>query len=163
VASSTQPPSTVFESLIDSIVEQQISIKIARTIEERLAQRFGDKLEISGACYYAFPTPQNLVAASITDIRTCGLSQRKAEYIYGAAKAVTDGKLDLEAMKINPDVDAVIDELDTLKGIGVWTAELTIYRGMQRLDVLPADDFGIRRVISHYFCGDNPSKQTKPA
>lgn len=149
---------TAFESLVDSIVEQQISIKIARTIEERLAQRFGDKLEIDGACYYAFPTPQSLVAASISDIRACGVSQRKAEYIYGAAKAVTDGKLDLEAMKTNPDADAIIAELDALKGIGVWTAELTIYRGMQRLDVLPADDFGIRRVLSKYYCGGKPIK-----
>jgi DNA-3-methyladenine glycosylase II len=149
---------TVFESLVDSIVEQQISIKIARTIEERLAQRFGDKLEIDGKCYHAFPTPQNIVAASISDIRGCGLSQRKAEYIYGAAKAVADGKLDLEAMKTNPDIDAIIVELDALKGIGLWTAELTIYRGMQRLDVLPADDFGIRRVISKYYCGGKPIK-----
>jgi DNA-3-methyladenine glycosylase II len=149
---------TAFESLVDSIVEQQISIKVARTIEERLAERFGDKLEIHDACYYAFPSPQNLVAASISDIRSCGLSQRKAEYIYGAAKAIADGKLNLEAMKTNPDIDAVIAELDVLKGIGVWTAELTIYRGMQRLDVLPADDFGIRRVISHYFCSDKPIK-----
>jgi DNA-3-methyladenine glycosylase II len=149
---------TAFESLVDSIVEQQISIKIARTIEERLAMRFGGKLEINGICYYAFPTPQNMVLASISDIRACGLSQRKAEYIYGAAKAITDGTLDLEAMKNNPDIDAIISELDALKGIGVWTAELTIYRGMQRLDVLPADDFGIRRVISHYYCGDKPIK-----
>lgn len=149
---------TAFESLVDSIVEQQISIKVARTIEERLAERFGDKLEVDGKCYYVFPTPQNLVAASISDIRGCGLSQRKAEYIYGAAKAITDGKLDLEVMKTNPDIDAVIAELDALKGIGVWTAELTIYRGMQRLDVLPADDFGIRRVISKYYCGGKPIK-----
>jgi DNA-3-methyladenine glycosylase II len=149
---------TAFESLVDSIVEQQISIKVARTIEERLAERFGDKLEIDGVCYYVFPTPQNIVAASISDIRGCGLSQRKAEYIYGAAKAITDSKLDLEAMKTNPDADAIIAELDALKGIGVWTAELTIYRGMQRLDVLPADDFGIRRVISKYYCGGKPIK-----
>ena len=147
---------TVFESLVDSIVEQQISIKIARTIEERLAERFGDKLEINVACYYAFPTPPNMVAASIGAIRACGLSQRKAEYIYGVAKAITDSALDLEAMKTNPDITAIIAELDALKGIGVWTAELTIYRGMQSLDVLPADDFGIRRVISHYYCGDKP-------
>lgn len=149
---------TAFESLVDSIVEQQISIKIARTIEERLAQRFGDKLEIDGKCYHAFPTPQNMVAVSISDIRACGLSQRKAEYIYGAAKAITDGRLDLEAMKTNPDIEAPINELDALKGIGVWTAELTIYRGMQRLEVLPADDFGIRRVISKYYCGGKPIK-----
>lgn len=149
---------TAFESFVDSIVEQQISIKIARTIEERLAEKLGNKLQIGSICYYAFPTPQNLTAASISDIRACGLSQRKAEYIYGAAKAVTEGKLDLEAMKTRPDLEAVIAELDALKGVGVWTAELTIFRGMQRLDVLPADDFGIRRVISKYYCDGKPIK-----
>ncbi len=149
---------TAFESLVDSIVEQQISIKVARTIEERLAKKFGDKLELNGTTYYAFPTPQNLTEASIADIRSCGLSQRKAEYIYGAAKMIVEGKLDLEAMKHNPDLQAIIEELDEIKGIGVWTAELTIFRGMQRLDVLPADDFGIRRVISHYYCGGKPIK-----
>ena len=55
-------------------------------------------------------------------------------------------------MKTNPDLDAVIADLDAIKGIGVWTAELTLFRGMQRLEVLPADDFGIRRVISNYYC-----------
>jgi DNA-3-methyladenine glycosylase II len=144
---------TAFESLVDSIVEQQISIKIARTIEERLAQKFGDKTKIDGNHYYAFPTPQNLTDASISEIRACGLSQRKAEYIYGAAKAITTGTLELEEMKSNPDIDAIIAELDALKGIGIWTAELTIFRGMQRLNVLPADDFGIRRAISKYYCG----------
>ena len=152
---------TAFESLVDSIVEQQISIKVARTIEERLAKKFGDTIEIGDTTYYAFPTPQNLAEASLADIRSCGLSQRKAEYIYNAAKMIVEGKLDLEAMKNNPDMQAIVAELDEIKGIGVWTAELTIYRGMQRLDVLPADDFGIRRVISHYYCGGKPIKSAE--
>jgi DNA-3-methyladenine glycosylase II len=74
---------------------------------------------------------------------------------------VTEGKLNLELMQTNPDLSTVISELDKIKGIGVWTAELTIFRGMQRLDVLPADDFGIRRVISHYYCGDKPIKASE--
>ena len=152
---------TAFESLVDSIVEQQISIKIARTIEDRLAKKFGDSIEIGNTTYFAFPTPQNLTQASIADIRCCGLSQRKAEYIYGAAKMIVEGKLDLEAMKNNPDLEAIVTELDEIKGIGVWTAELTIFRGMQRLDVLPADDFGIRRVISNYYCGGKPIKASE--
>lgn len=149
---------TAFESLLDSIVEQQISIKIARTIEERLAQKFGDKLQLDSECHYAFPSPQNIDAASINDIKSCGLSQRKAEYIYGAAHRIIRGDLDLEGMKTNPDLDAVIVGLDAIKGIGVWTAELTLFRGMQHLEVLPADDFGIRRVISNFYYGGGPIK-----
>jgi DNA-3-methyladenine glycosylase II len=152
---------TAFESLLDSIVEQQISIKIARTIEERLAQKFGDKLQLDSECHYAFPSPQNIDAASINDIKSCGLSQRKAEYIYGAAHRIIRGDLDLEGMKTNPDLDAVIVGLDAIKGIGVWTAELTLFRGMQHLEVLPADDFGIRRVISNYYCNGQPIKASQ--
>jgi DNA-3-methyladenine glycosylase II len=61
-------------------------------------------------------------------------------------------------MKTSPDTDKIITELDGIKGIGVWTAELTLFRGMQRLEVLPADDFGIRRVISNYYCNGQPIK-----
>ncbi|MDR0471862.1 MAG: DNA-3-methyladenine glycosylase 2 family protein [Nitrososphaerota archaeon] len=149
---------TAFEGLVDAIVEQQISIKVARTIEERLAQRFGKKLEINNETYSAFPTAQTIAESSISDIRACGLSQRKAEYIHNAAEHILSGKLDLETMKTNPDPVSVIRMLDELKGIGPWTAELTLLRGMQRWDVLPADDFGIKRVISTYYYGGKSIK-----
>ncbi|MCW3999287.1 MAG: DNA-3-methyladenine glycosylase [Candidatus Bathyarchaeota archaeon] len=147
---------TAFEGLVDAIVEQQISIKVARTIEERLALKLGEHIEIEGETYSAFPTPQQVASASISDIQGCGLSLRKAQYIHGAAKMIAEGKLDLEGMKQNPNAEEIVVELDALKGIGVWTAELTVLRGMQRYDVLPADDFGIRRVISTYYCSGKP-------
>jgi DNA-3-methyladenine glycosylase II len=143
---------TVFEALVDAIVEQQISIKVARTIEERLAVKFGEALTVNGENYFAFPTPQLLAKAGADEIRQVGLSQRKADYIYGAAQLIVEGKLDLEHLKNHKSPEQIIVELDEIKGIGVWTAELTMLRGMQRLDALPADDFGIRRVISRYYC-----------
>src|SRR5665647_2248585 len=69
--------STVFESLVDSIVEQQISIKVAITIEHRLAKKFGDHTGIYGKTYFAFPTSQNIAAASIDEVQQVGLSMRK--------------------------------------------------------------------------------------
>ncbi len=149
---------TVFESLVDSIVEQQISVKVARTIEERLAKKFGDPLDLNGESFFAFPTPQNLASASIQDIRNCGLSQRKAEYIQQASQLIVDGKLDLEHLKNHKSPQQIITELDAIRGIGVWTAELIMLEGMQKLDALPADDFGIRRVISRYYCNGVPIK-----
>ena len=149
---------TVFESLVDSIVEQQISIKVAHTIEQRLAKKFGEPLTIDGKIYFAYPTPQNIAAASISEIQQVGLSMRKAEYIQNAAKLIADGKLDLEQMKNEKNPEQIIAELDEIRGIGVWTAELTMLRGMQKLDALPADDFGIRRVISTYYCSGKPIK-----
>jgi DNA-3-methyladenine glycosylase II len=148
---------TVFESLIDAIVEQQISIKVARSIEERLAVMFGESVIVGGETFFAFPSAAALVEAGVEDIRQAGLSLRKAEYIYGVAKLVVDGILDLDGLK-GCDREKVVSVLDNMRGIGVWTAELTMLRGMHRFDVLPVDDFGLRRVISRYYCGGRPIK-----
>jgi DNA-3-methyladenine glycosylase II len=81
------------------------------------------------------------------------LSERKAEYIRNVASLVSEGKLDLEALKCWENTDEIIEELDKVRGVGVWTAELTMLRGMSKLEALPADDLGLRRTISHYYCG----------
>ena len=67
---------------------------------------------------------------------------------------ITNGKLDLEKLKDYENIREIIDELCEIRGIGVWTAELTMVRGMQKLEAIPADDLGVRRWISHYYCDD---------
>ncbi len=135
---------TVFEALIDSITE---------TLERKLIKTFGDVLELDGEVYYGFPTPKKLASASVEELRGCGLSLRKAEYVRDLSAMIADGKLDLEELK-NRDEKEIVSELCKIRGIGVWTAELTMVRGMNKVDALPADDLGLRRVISHFYCGD---------
>ncbi|MBT0159123.1 DNA-3-methyladenine glycosylase 2 family protein [Candidatus Bathyarchaeota archaeon A05DMB-2] len=147
-SSTTQ---TVFEALVDSIVEQQISLRVANTLENRMIKKFGDSLTVHGEVYYAYPTPKSLATASVEALRECGLSQRKAEYIKEVATLVAEGKLDLEKFKNYNDTDEIIRQMDAIRGIGVWTAELTMIRSMQKWDALPADDLGLRRVIAHYY------------
>jgi DNA-3-methyladenine glycosylase II len=142
---------TVFEALVDSIVEQQISLKVANSLETRIIKKFGEALDLGGAVYFAYPTPQRLASVSIEEFRQCGLSFRKSEYIKGASTLITEGKLNLEKLKNYESSEQIIKELDKIRGIGVWTAELTMLRGMQRLEALPADDLGLRRVISRYY------------
>ena len=149
---------TVFEALVDSIVEQQISIKVAHALEERLVKKFGENFTLNDETYYAYPTPQNIASVSVEEIQDCGLSQRKAQYIQQTAELIVHGKLDLEHLKTLQNPEEIIYELDAIRGIGVWTAELTMLRGMQKLDALPADDLGVRRVISRYYCGGKPIK-----
>jgi DNA-3-methyladenine glycosylase II len=145
-----------FEALTDSIIEQQISLRVANSLERKLIKKYGDALSLDGEAYYAYPSPQSLASANLTDLRGVGLSQRKAEYIKAASTAIAEGKLNLEALKTLKDANEIIAELDKLRGVGVWTAELTMLRGMQRLEALPADDLGLRRTISHYYCGGRP-------
>jgi len=149
---------TVFEALVDSIIEQQISIRVAIALEEKLVKKLGERLPVDGETYFAFPTPQTLASASVEEIQQVGLSRRKAEYIQEAAHLTVTGKLDLERLKAQKRAEEIVLKLDEVRGVGVWTAELTMLRGMQRLDALPADDFGIRRVISRYYCGGKPIK-----
>ena len=142
---------TVFEALVDSVVEQQISLKVAHSLEHTLIKKFGDTLNLEGEVYYAYPTPKLLASVSPEEFRQGGLSFRKGEYIKEASKLITEGKLDLEKLKNYESSEQIIRELDKVRGVGVWTAELTMLRGMRRLEALPADDLGLRRVISRYY------------
>jgi len=142
---------TPFEALIESIIEQQISLIVAHSLQIKVVKSFGDSLNVRGRTYYAFPTPLALGSASTEQLRQCGLSLKKAEYVRDISSLISQGKLDLAKYESYDDARAVIQELDKLRGIGVWTAEMTLIRGMGRLDTFPADDVGVRRVISHYY------------
>ena len=145
---------TVFEALVSSIVEQQIALNVALGMENRVVKAFGEPLRIGSAVYYAFPTSPNIMSATDEQLRKCGLSQRKVQYIKGISRAIVDGEVDLEKFKSYEDTSEIIRELDAIRGVGVWTAELTTIRGMRRMDAFPADDLGVRRCISHYYTKD---------
>jgi DNA-3-methyladenine glycosylase II len=146
---------TFFEAIVSSIIEQQISLKAARSIETHMIKTFGDSLELDNKIYYAFPTPEKLSKLDKDDLRGVGLSFRKAEYVIGLSNNIVNDELDLEAL--NPmDTGEIIDELLNIRGIGVWTAELAVIRGLHRLVVVPADDIGLRRIVSHYYNDGKP-------
>ncbi len=148
-----KPPttSTVFEALVDSIVEQQISLAVARTLEARLTKMFGNSLVLDGQTFHAFPEPEGLASATPEQFRSCGLSSMKGDYIRNAAERIAHGELDLEELRNIRDSETIITELAKLKGVGRWTAELAILRGMHRLDAFPADDLGLRRAIAQRY------------
>jgi DNA-3-methyladenine glycosylase II len=77
---------TVFEALVDSIIEQQISLIVAHSLERNVIKTFGDVLKLDNQVFYASPTPQKLASATVEQLRKCGLSLRKAEYIRSVSK-----------------------------------------------------------------------------
>lgn len=145
---------TPFEALIDSVIEQQISLNVAHHLQNNMIKRFGESLDLNSKTYYAYPTPRELKEASIEGLRGCGLSSRKAEYVKDISGLVYQGKLDLAQIMSYDDSDKAVAELDKIRGIGLWTAELTLVRGMGKLEAIPADDIGVRRAISHYYFKD---------
>jgi DNA-3-methyladenine glycosylase II len=145
---------TIFEALIDSIIEQQISLKAAHSIEMRLIKSFGDSMKVEGETYYAYPSPKNLAHLKLQDLRDCGVSFRKAEYIRDLSFDIMNGELELETIGELDNTQEMIEDLTKIRGVGVWTAELTLLRGLRRFDALPADDIGLRRAISHFYRDD---------
>jgi DNA-3-methyladenine glycosylase II len=95
-----------------------------------------------------------MALASIDSLRRCGLSRRKAEYITGIAARIAAQAVDLERLKQYGETQMILDSLCSLRGVGQWTAELTAIRSLNRLDVIPADDLGLRRWIAHYYCSE---------
>jgi len=142
---------TVFEALIDSIVEQQISLIAAHSMQMKLIRKFGEKLELAGESCYLFPTPAALAAASLGRLKECGLSGRKAEYIKGISLLVSTGQLDLDAFESYDDINEIREELTAIRGIGDWTAEMTMIRGLHKMDSIPADDIGLQAKLAHFY------------
>jgi DNA-3-methyladenine glycosylase II len=138
-------PASLFEMLVIAITEQQISLAAAYRIRTRIIERYGDA--VNGL--WAFPTPGRLCESSVADLMACGLSQRKAEYVKGVASKVTDGELDLGRLETMPDED-VRSLLVQVRGLGPWSAEYFLVRGLSRPDRVPADDLGVRSVVGRY-------------
>jgi DNA-3-methyladenine glycosylase II len=153
------PPPSVFEALVIAITEQQISLDAAIAIRSRLIEKYGDRLRFDGETFYAFPTAAQLAKAKPDQMRTVGLSRSKASYINELSKKVASGELDLERVR-ELDDETAVTELTKIKGIGRWSAEYALIRGLGRVNSLPADDLGIQRAVSQgYFRGRKVSSQ----
>jgi len=142
---------SIYEGVIKAIVQQQISLKVAENIIANIVEKFGDRVFFMNEYVYDFPSPNILSHASIQQLRNCGLSLRKAEYIKEFSKEVMKG-FDVEKLR-DRKPDEIIETLRQFRGIGRWTAELVMVASMG-LNILPADDLGVRKAISHFYFND---------
>lgn len=122
----------LFSAVLHHIIGQQISMKAQKTIWQRMQASLENV------------TPQAVSSAGIKKIQAFGTSFRKAEYICNFAEQVASGQFDLERIRELPD-DAAIKALSSLKGIGVWTAEMILLFSLERPDILSYDDLAIQR------------------
>jgi DNA-3-methyladenine glycosylase II len=129
-------PADAYGALLRAIVGQQLSTKAARTIYLRVLDLFGGTT----------PSPEQLLEASEEDLRGCGLSGRKTEYVRDLARHVLGGELELDRLGELED-EQVIEEIVAVRGLGRWTAEMFLLFHLQRPDVLSGGDLGIRKAI----------------
>ena len=122
----------IFFTLIRSIIGQQISVKAASTVWSRFTERVGNI------------TPENILSVDFEELRSCGLSQRKAEYVIGISESWHEYRsFDWEEM----DDGEIIEKLIKLRGVGKWTAEMILIFTLLRPDVFPIGDIGMIRGI----------------
>ncbi len=130
-ACTLTPNPNVFETLVDAIISQQISVKAADAIMARLRVALpGDLI-----------TPEALLQLEHDALRAIGLSTPKARYVRNLTERVSSGLLDLASIEQLED-EEIINNLVAVKGIGRWTAEMILIFSLGRPDVLPVDDLG---------------------
>lgn len=139
---------TVYEVIIKSIIQQQISLFVAFKIISNLVKTLGENITFEGEKFYEFPTTDKLSNASISQLRSCSLSRKKAEYIISFSKEVVEGNFNPE--EIRDWNEEKILELKKFKGIGEWTAKMIAIAGLG-IGQPPPEDLGIRKAISKYY------------
>lgn len=136
-----RPHSRYFETLVKSIVSQQLSTRAAETIFTRFRQLYpGSRI----------PKAELLLSSTDEELRGVGLSFQKIGYIRDLAARVAEGRLRLSQLPRLSD-DEVIAALTEVKGIGVWTAQMFLIFSLARLDVFPVGDLGVRKAIQQQF------------
>ena len=125
-----------FESLVESIISQQLSGASAQSIFNKLKALFGNGEIEAGA----------LNKCSASKLRKAGVSPQKVVYLKDLSSHVVDGRLDLDNLNAESD-EEIIRILDAVKGIGPWTAQMFLLFTLGRPDVLPVDDLGIKMSI----------------
>lgn len=121
-----------YAALVSAVAYQQLHPKAGDAILGRLQAHFGH-----------FPTPPQLISVSFDDLRACGFSGRKIETLKGIAEGALSGLVPSRAEADVMTDEALIARLVTLKGIGQWTVEMLLMFTLGRMDILPADDFGV--------------------
>ena len=131
-----RPKGDAYGALLRAIVGQQLSTKAAATIFDRVLALFGGRM----------PTAPELLEVDDEALRGAGLSGRKVEYLKDLAQHVISGELEIDRLDELPD-ETVITELTAVRGLGVWTAQMFLIFHLEREDVLPVGDLGVRNAV----------------
>jgi len=145
-----QPRRERFQALARTIIFQQLAGAAANAIYGRFVGLFPG---------VEFPSPEQVMAKTDSELRSVGLSEKKALYIKDLAAHVRDGKLNFHRFHRMTD-EEIIADLTRVKGIGKWTAEIFLMFNLGRPDVMPADDLGVQNaVMRHYRMRQRPSRK----
>lgn len=127
-----------FRDLIRNIISQQLSVSAASTILKRFVDLVG-KI-----------TPENICKYSVKEFRKTGVSEAKSKYILELSNRIINGSFTFENIELLNDEEAV-SKLTSIKGVGIWTAQMFLIFSINRLNVLPLDDVGFQRAVCRFY------------
>lgn len=130
-----KPAREPYEALVRAIAYQQLHSKAADTILARLLALYPGT---------SFPSAEQLLASDAEQQRACGFSATKLAAIRGIAQAAQEGGIPTRAQALTLSDEVLIEQLSQLKGVGRWTVEMFLIYTLERDDILPVDDFGVR-------------------
>jgi len=130
----------IYVSLLESIVSQQLSSKVAKIIWQRFLILFNDE----------YPQPERLIQLDIATLRSVGLSNSKANYLKNVAYFTIKNELSFNYL-IEKSDEEIIEYLTKIKGVGRWTAQMILMFPLDRLDVFPVDDLGIQTKMKEIY------------
>jgi len=137
---------SLWETIVNAVVYQQISIHAAAAILRRVIERYAVVRHVAGEAIAAFPPPQTIVDADIPELRSLGLSVNKVVALRTLGRAILDGEIDERAIEPMA-TPQLVEHLVAFKGIGPWTAAVIALRGFGRLDIFPMKDSGVARML----------------
>jgi DNA-3-methyladenine glycosylase II len=134
---------TIFEGLVNAVAGQQVSMAAAVQFLNRLSRTYGGRIKLPDSVQYAFPRPSDLSDLREEGLRLLGFSLRKSRTLIELSRKVASGALDLEIVGQMSEERALI-YLDEIPGIGRWSSEYVLLRGLGRTNIFPGDDVGAR-------------------
>jgi DNA-3-methyladenine glycosylase II len=143
---------SLWEALVTAVLSQQVNLRFAYDIRRELALAFGRRARFGAVTYYAFPEPSRLARETEETLRRFRLSGAKAATLARLADSFASGRLAQEEIGRLPDEEA-IQRLTSVKGVGRWTAEIGLLRGLGRADVFPGADLGVVKYVAMELLG----------
>ncbi|MEO8430942.1 MAG: hypothetical protein ABI592_05485 [Acidobacteriota bacterium] len=138
---------SLWEALVLAVLAQQIHMGFAASIRQDLVHAFGRRARIAGETFYDFPSPEAIARAGARGLRGFRLSKGKRDTLLRLARAFSRGLLREKDLEERGD-EEIIETLTAIRGIGRWTAEVALLRGLRRPDAFPAGDLSIVKYLA---------------
>ncbi len=140
---------TLFEALVNAFACQQISLDVGIILLNRLSRAHGVDFRERCAVFHAFPRPEDLAAVPTEDLRKLGFSRNKGLAIIELSKDIANGHVEIESLEEMSDT-GIVEHLSRIRGVGRWSSEYVLLRGLGRTNMFPGDDVGAQRNLQNF-------------